>query len=46
MVRFETTSSLVILHGVDFPGDDGSPARLHLIEAMVLGMTTSDCKRN
>jgi hypothetical protein len=42
MVRFEVTRSLVILHGVDFPGDNGSPAGLHFIEAMVLSMTTSD----
>ena len=42
MVRLEVTGSLVILHGVDFPSDDGSPVGLHLIEAMVVSRTTSD----
>ena len=42
MVRFEVTRSLVILHGVDFPSDDGTPIGLHLIEAVVLSRTTSD----
>lgn len=42
MVRFEVIRSLVILHGVDFPSDDGTPIGLHLIEAVVLSRTTSD----